>query len=47
VCTAAPAHHEPLRSVFVASDVDLALSAGLGAGGELLDESFIMTARGS
>lgn len=30
-------------SVFVASDVDLALSAGVGAGGELLDESFSMT----
>ncbi|CAL9632062.1 hypothetical protein SUDANB9_06079 [Streptomyces sp. enrichment culture] len=32
-------------SVFVASDVDLALSAGAGAGGELLDESFITTAQ--
>ncbi|WP_437091110.1 hypothetical protein [Streptomyces sp. enrichment culture] len=35
-------------SVFVASDVDLALSAGVGrGGGELLDESFIMTAQAS
>ncbi|KFG72921.1 hypothetical protein FM21_18855 [Streptomyces mutabilis] len=34
-------------SVFVASDVDLALSAGAGAGGELLDESFITTAQAS
>ncbi|MFF5158021.1 hypothetical protein ACFY3N_17560 [Streptomyces sp. NPDC000348] len=34
-------------SVFVASDVDLALSAGVGAGGELLDESFIMAAQAS
>ncbi|WP_187281781.1 hypothetical protein [Streptomyces sp. gb1(2016)] len=31
-------------SVFVASDVDLALAAGERAGGELLDEAFIMTA---
>ncbi len=31
--------------VFVAPDVDLALPAGERAGGELLDESFIMTAQ--
>lgn len=31
-------------SVFIAPDVYLALPAGEGAGGELLDESFIMTA---
>lgn len=31
-------------AVLVALDMDLAFAAGEGAGGELLDESFIMTA---
>jgi hypothetical protein len=33
-------------AVCVAPDVDLALAAGESAGGELLDESFVMTAEG-